>query len=54
MRLPGVPVKSLQVGWIPFCFSGCKRTPHWVGLEQGVLGYGKRRKCCTKTAERAK
>lgn len=38
----------------PLLLQWLQEDPHWVGLEQGVLEFSKRRKCCTKTAELAK
>ena len=38
----------------PLLLQWLQEDPHWAGLQQGVLEYSKRRKCCTKPAERAK
>ena len=36
----------------PFLRQGLQEDPHWAGQPQRVLQFSKRRKCCTKTAER--
>ena len=37
----------------PLLLQWLQEDPHWAGLQQRVLEYSKRRKCCTKPAERA-